>query len=259
MGQHLNIILTFSIVLLGCKLSNAQEMHHDIIHTGAGSIYGGKICILSNKIGPKLKPTSADVYVASTSLHAKADSNGIFYLPNVPSGNHTLLFKLKGYENFALDSVKVSPDSTTIVNYELIFGIGRKRFEWIPESNGLQLQGTDTSACGQIIGHLGFSDSPIPRMRVIVYHTFWEAESDSLGNYEIDHVMVGMYSVQAFSNNNYISNCEHYVKVKKDSAAVVDLGVGKMERSYETFDGESWYDRMTTVPWREKYTKLKQH
>jgi len=61
----------------------------------------------------------ANVIVEGTQLGAATDSNGYYFILNVPPGEYTLVVSMMGYQRMRVEGVRVSVDFTTVQNFEL--------------------------------------------------------------------------------------------------------------------------------------------
>lgn len=60
-----------------------------------------------------------NVYVPDLKIGAVSDTSGYYYVLNVPPGNHSVLARLMGYEEFKATDVRVKAEQTTTVNVRL--------------------------------------------------------------------------------------------------------------------------------------------
>ena len=157
-----------------------------------GSIYG-KIQLLN-----RTKESSKEfkLRVEGTRLSAKVDTSGIFYIPEVPFGEYTLIASAPGFLHGIMEKVLVAEDSISIVSIWIKFpthsAISEKE-TW----KGIKIGKTNIKSKGKIKGHVKNS-SPIINALVLIENTFWLAYTDSTGEYELTDILPGIYTLKAF-------------------------------------------------------------
>lgn len=124
-GQGVRYVLSLS--KKGGRMFLQNRLHRSIFALLLALLVGqvawagtvGKISgiVTSAESGEPL--AGANVAITGTLMGATADADGAFFLLNVPAGTYQLQATLVGYRPLAMDDVRVAPDFTTEVAFEL--------------------------------------------------------------------------------------------------------------------------------------------
>ena len=223
-GRHIQLrvaVLSIGLFLLmGCASTPVE-----IDQATTGDLYG-KLYVASLE---PASPGGALVRVEGTNFSARADADGLFYIPDVPVGNYYVVASLEGFRNDSLKGVEVSADSLSFVTNLSIHRItetsrGAPAIPW----RGAKIKRVPLSLRGSIAGTVyNTAGHPQPGAGVSVSGALWYTKTDSTGQYRIEGVLPGTYRVgSAFdyeNNHGGESGVNCSVQIAEDATIVVDL------------------------------------
>jgi hypothetical protein len=187
--NYLIIIIGIIILISSCTHISSSPSQN------TGGIYGKIELNRKEKFFDNVK-----VRVEGTGLTTKVDTSGIFYIPEVPVGEYTLVASAFGFLDGVLENVFVAKDSISIVAIGLK-DISHYTFSEKNTWEGIKISKTNIKSKGKIKGHVKNINnaSPIYAM-VCIENTFWVAYTDSLGEYQLTDILPGKYTIKAFQS-----------------------------------------------------------
>lgn len=178
------------------------------------SIYG-KVCL--KRDGKYLSPKLVKIYLQNSKSFVTPDPSGIFYFPNLRPSKYTLIGKADGFADFIVKNVIVRNDSISLVS---MFSLVKDSNPKIMKCKGKRIKNVDIGSTSMIIGNINFSERK--RAIIIIDDTPWTTLSDSLGNYLLDKILPGNYTIKTIAQG-YHPISIYNVTVILDSIAVVNF------------------------------------
>lgn len=207
------IYLTFFILSsFSCSQVSVSEISKNK-HTG--DIYG-KITISGSSISQK----NATVFIQGKSYSTKTDSNGYFFIPGISPGKYSVTAQTEGFADCTIKMVEVRSDSITIVSQHILYESTYEKF-W----KGIKIKRTDIRNRGSIKGLVIDiqTNKVLNNAGVFIEGAFfWEAKTDSTGNYNLSGILPGIYSVVATDRGFYHTKFTE-VGIKFRQTAVIDF------------------------------------
>lgn len=207
--------LTYLAFFILCGFSCSQVSVNEISknkHTG--DIYG-KIIISRSSTSQK----NVTVFIQDKSYSAKTDSNGYFFIPDIPPGKYSVTSRTKGFADCTINLVEVSADSITLLAQHILYKSVNEEL-W----NGIKIKRVDTQNSGNIIGSVvdAQTNKNVDNVVVFIKGTPWSAYTDSSGTFEIENILSGNYNVRT-SKLGFHQTKIFNVHIKSGQSSLVDF------------------------------------
>ena len=218
---HVSFSLAAFLLLAGSLLAGCAFAPAEDDRTRTGDLYG-KLHVASVELA---SPEGGLVRVEGTDLAARADADGLFYIPDVPVGTHHLVASLEGFKDRTMEGVEVGADS---ISFVINLNVTNAPHPAVRSWAGRKIARVPLSKRGSMAGTVYSQGRPRPDASVSIPGTFWSTRTDSLGRYRIDGILSGAYSAfAAWSPEAYgsqgSSGSVRDVRIVEGNTTIIDV------------------------------------
>jgi hypothetical protein len=209
------IIVLVSIMFLSCQGSIISQNNQK---GTMGALYG-KIRI--EVYGEKINPVS--VYLEENDISIDVNSNGSFYLPNLPPGSYRLHLKTNSFnnslKNIYFEGIDIAQDSISLLMENIIYS-DKDKYKWI----GIKIKMVDIQDRGEIVGKIkdAINGTAVRQAFISISGTSWATESDSSGCFRIPDIISGEYNLQINKIGYHVMKISSLV-IKADKSAIANI------------------------------------
>lgn len=211
--KHSILFVIFMMCCFNCTNTFLNKTNQSKL---TGDIYG-KVYVSGNSKLVK----NIQVFIQNKAFATRTDSNGYFYITNVPPGLYSVTARTKGYGDCTINQVKVSNDSITILSQHSIY-----ESTYIRKWDGIKIKRVNINFRGNLSGSVVdlHSNKVIHNAAVDIIGTPWGAYTDSAGAFKIEDILPGSYTVIVSRGRFHITIIlDVIIQAKKTSLAEIGM------------------------------------
>lgn len=213
--KRIPIYLTIcTALLLDCSGVSTSQSSKD---KSTGDIYG-KVTIS----GISNSTDSITVWIQNWPAYStKTDSNGYFFIPNIPTGKYSIVARKAGFADCIIEKVEVCEDSISFLVQHILYKSDYKEI-WY----GVKIKKVDINSKGNMEGFVVNSQTNQRLRNVFVFikGTPWVALTDSAGTFKIYNIIKGTYNVVTSLIGFHQTKIEDII-IEPERTSIVDIQI----------------------------------
>lgn len=217
---YLTFFILYSFSCSQVSISEISKNNHN------GDIYGNVVVR-----GVLESVDSITVFISGKSYSSRTDSNGCFFISDIPEGNYFVTARAKGFADCIIKKVEVSNDSITLIAQHILkaSAVVYERI-W----RGIKIKRVDINSRGNMKGSVvdAQTNRNINDAAVIIEGTPWIALTDSTGTFDLGNILPGVYNlITSKLGFHQIKVCN--INIKAGQTSLVDfrlVNIGIPER-----------------------------